>query len=177
MSDMTSRLSNQGIKIASTNIRPAQKADEPDIAAILIPVFRDGTSYAVDRNITSVAALRYWLSEGSKVFVAEAEGLIVGTYYLRANHGGGGSHVCNCGYITADHAAGQGVARAMCEHSLETARLHGFKAMQFNFVVSTNERAVKLWASLGFSIVGRVPEAFDHPVTGLVDALIMHRTM
>jgi hypothetical protein len=104
-------------------IRPAQKADELDIAAILVPVFRDGRSYAVDQNITSATALQYWFSEGRKVFVAENEGLIIGKYNLRANHGGDANHVCNCGYVTAGHATSRGVARAMCLHSLELARL------------------------------------------------------
>ena len=156
-------------------IRPAEKSDEPDIAAIILPVFREGTSYAIDRDIPAAEALEYWWSEGRQVFVAQADGPVLGTYYLRANQRGAGGHVCNCGYITAAHAAGQGIARAMSAHSIEIARSQGFRAMQFNFVVSPNQRAVKLWESLGFVIVGRVPQAFDHPAEGLVDALIMHR--
>jgi len=101
----------------------------------------------------------------------------LGTYYLRANHGGGGAHVCNCGYMTAPAAAGRGIARQMCEHSLGHARERGFRAMQFNFVVANNVRAVRLWESLGFATVGRLPKAFDHPVEGMIDALVMYRQL
>ena len=102
---------------------------------------------------------------------------MVGTYLLRANQAGGGSHVANCGYVTAAAAQGQGVARAMLEHSLALARARGFLAMQFNFVVSTNERAVKTWQANGFEIVGRLPGAFRHPRLGFVDALVMYRRL
>ena len=96
---------------------------------------------------------------------------------MQANQRGGGAHVANCGYITAEAAAGRGIARAMCVHSLARAKARGFKAMQFNFVVSTNERAVKLWLDLGFAIVGRLPGAFLHPKVGYVDALVMFRNL
>jgi ribosomal protein S18 acetylase RimI-like enzyme len=115
--------------------------------------------------------------DGHEVFVTEDDGKTVGTYYLRANQRGGGGHVSNCAYATATAATGRGVARAMCAHSLEHARKRGFKAMQFNFVVSTNERAVKLWAKFGFEIVGRLPKAFRHPQRGFVDAFVMYRDL
>jgi ribosomal protein S18 acetylase RimI-like enzyme len=111
------------------------------------------------------------------VFVAESNGEVLGTYYMRANQSGGGSHVANCGYMTAPWSSGRGIARAMCVHSLEHARARGYRAMQFNFVVSTNERAVRLWEDLGFQIAGRLPQAFRHPRHGYVDALIMYRTL
>jgi ribosomal protein S18 acetylase RimI-like enzyme len=79
--------------------------------------------------------------------------------------------------VTADWATGRGVARALCAHSLERARARGFRAMQFNFVVSSNERAVRLWQSFGFQIVGRLPGAFLHPGLGYVDAYVMHREL
>jgi len=101
----------------------------------------------------------------------------LGTYFLKANQQGGGSHVANCGYVTSVEAQGRGIARAMCLHSLERAKERGFHAMQFNFVVSTNDRAVKLWLSLGFEIVGRLPRAFQHPERGFVDALVMYREL
>ena len=101
----------------------------------------------------------------------------MGTYYLRRNQAGGGAHVCNCGYMVAPEARGHGVARAMCEHSMEAARRQGFRAMQFNFVVSTNVGAVRLWENLGFEIVGRLPSAFDSPSQGLVNAYVMFRTL
>jgi GNAT superfamily N-acetyltransferase len=119
------------------------------------------------------SALAYWFSPGHEVFVAEDGNEIVGTYFLKANQRGGGGHVANCGYMTAPDATGRGVARAMCAHSLERARERGFHAMQFNFVVSTNARAVRLWQSFGFEIIGRLPKAFDHPRLGFVDAYVM----
>ena len=123
------------------------------------------------------AALAFWFSAGHEVFVAEDCGAAVGTYFLRANYGGAGAHVANCGYITAAGATGKGVGRAMCAHSLEHAKARGFLAMQFNFVVSTNERAVRLWQSFGFEIVGRLPQAFLHPVHGYTDAYVMYRLL
>ena len=112
-----------------------------------------------------------------ETFVAMQHGRIVGTYYLRAHQAGGGDHVANCGYMTDPSAGGRGVARRMCEHSLEHARSRGFRAMQFNLVVSTNERAIDLWKSMGFDIVGQLPLAFRHPSLGYVDALVMYRAL
>ena len=109
--------------------------------------------------------------------MAEDGGQVLGTYYLRANFAGGAAHVANCGYMTARAAQGRGVARAMCEHSLDRARARGFRAMQFNCVVSTNTRAAALWEGLGFAIVGRLPGAFAHPTKGEVDALVMYRRL
>jgi ribosomal protein S18 acetylase RimI-like enzyme len=119
-------------------------------------------------------ASAYWMGGDRETFVAEENGEIIGTYYLCANQPGGGAHVANCGYMTANASAGRGVARKMCEHSIELARARGFKAMQFNFVIATNVRAVRLWQSLGFDIVGRLPAAFTHPQHGYVDALVMY---
>lgn len=158
-------------------IRPADPADAPAIAAILLPVIRAGQTYALDRAMREADAIAYWMGADKETFVACEEGRIVGTYYLRPNQAGGGAHVCNCGYITAAAAAGRGIAAAMCEHSLTHARARGYRAMQFNFVVSTNERAVRLWQRLGFEIVGRLPGAFDQPGVGYVDALVMYRAL
>ena len=158
-------------------IRPAGPADDPALWAILEPVIRAGETYTLDPDLTEAAALAYWTGPDKACFVAEADGRVVGTYYVRANQAGGGRHVCNCGYMVATAAAGRGVARAMCAHSLDEARARGFRAMQFNFVVSTNQRAVALWRSMGFDTVGRLPGAFHHPVQGDVDALVMFRTL
>ncbi|MGO4213087.1 N-acetyltransferase family protein [Terriglobus sp. 2YAB30_2] len=158
---------------SASAIRPASVADADSIWLILEPVFRAGETYTLPRDIGRDEALAYWFSAGNQVFVAEDAGEILGTYYLRANQRGGGSHVCNCGYMTAVRATGRGIARTMCLHSKEQAKHSGFRAMQFNFVVSTNDRAVKLWQSLGFAIVGRLPLAFQHPSRGLVDSLVM----
>lgn len=158
-------------------IRPARPDDAPAIWSVIGPTIAAGETNAIDRDTTEATGLAYWLSADNEVFVAEEDGTILGTYYIRPNQGGGGCHVCNGGYITSTDARGRGIARAMCEHSLRHARARGYRAMQFNFVVSTNERAVKLWQSLGFAVVGRLPAAFDHPVHGYVDALVMFRTL
>jgi ribosomal protein S18 acetylase RimI-like enzyme len=156
-------------------IRPATGADGDAIWAILEPTFRAGETYPIPRDIGRVDGLAYWQTPGHTVFVAEDAGQIVGTYYLRANNRGGGAHVANCGYIVAVGAMGRGVARAMCDHSLGQARQRGFTAMQFNFVIASNERAVRLWQACGFTIAGRLPTAFAHPRLGVVDALVMVR--
>jgi ribosomal protein S18 acetylase RimI-like enzyme len=123
------------------------------------------------------AAIAFWLAPGNDGFVAEDAGAVVGTYFLHENQRGGGAHVANCGYATAVTAQGRGVARAMCAHSLDHARARGFRAMQFNIVVSTNERAVRLWQAMGFAIVGRLPGAFAHPTLGDVDAFVMFQSL
>ena len=155
------------------NIRPANTADADSIWRILEPVFRAGETYTLPRDIDRDEALAYWFAAGNQVFVTEDNSEVLGTYYLGANQRGGGSHVCNCGYMTAAHATGRGIARTMCLHSKEQAKRSGFRAMQFNFVVSTNERAVKLWQSLGFQVVGRLLLAFEHPSEGFVDVLVL----
>ena len=158
-------------------IRPATPTDRPAVWAIIGPVFRAGDSYAIDPDISEHDALAYWLRPDQETFVAEAGGEILGTYYIRANQGGGGDHVCNCGYITSPAARGRGIARAMAAHSFAQARHRGFLGMQFNFVVATNLGAIHLWETLGFTTVGRLPQAFRHPTDGLVDALIMYRAV
>ena len=110
-----------------------------------------------------------------KTFVAEDEGELLGTYYIKTNQQGPGSHVCNCGYMVSSAARGRGIATAMCQHSQIVAIELGYQAMQFNFVASTNEGAVRLWRKLGFEIVGRLPGAFKHPSIGYVDALVMYK--
>jgi ribosomal protein S18 acetylase RimI-like enzyme len=158
-------------------VRPAQRRDDEAIWVIIGPTIRAGETYVLPRDMSRAQALSYWKSPGHEVFVAEQDGKVLGTYYMRANQQGGGSHVANCGYMTAQEATGRGVARAMCAHSLEHARARGFRAMQFNFVASSNERAIALWRTFGFEIVGRLAEAFEHPRLGLVDALVMYRKL
>jgi ribosomal protein S18 acetylase RimI-like enzyme len=156
-------------------IRAAIASDSDAIWKILEPVIRRGDTYTLPVDMTREDALAYWNSPSQEVFVTEENREILGTYYLRANQKGGGEHVANCGYMIAPWATGRGLARAMCQHSLEHAKTRGFRAMQFNFVVSSNERAVRLWQSMGFEIVGRLPGAFMHPTLGAVDALVMYR--
>ncbi len=158
-------------------IRPATAKDEDAIWQILEPVLREGQTYALAQDLSRANALAYWLGPGKQTFVALDGGKIVGTYYLRANQQGGGAHVANCGYVTAAAARGKGVARQMCLHSLAAARRSDFLAMQFNLVVSTNEGAIRLWKSLGFEVVGRLPGAFRHPKLGYVDAFVMYRSL
>lgn len=147
------------------------------IAATILPVIRAGETYALDRETREEDALAYWLAPDKETFVADEGGAILGTYYIRANQQGGGAHVCNCGFMTAAAAAGQGVARQMCAHALDHARVRGFRAMQFNFVVGSNVRAVRLWQQMGFAVVGRLPGAFRHPALGYVDALVMYQAL
>jgi ribosomal protein S18 acetylase RimI-like enzyme len=158
-------------------IRAARPEDAPAIWAIIEPTIRAGETYALPRDMTQTEAIAYWMGPDRETFVAEENGRVFGTYYLRANQLGGGAHVANCGYMTSPEATGRGIARMMCTHSLERARARGFRAMQYNFVVSTNERAVRLWQSFGFEIVGTLPRAFDHPKMGYVDALVMFKTL
>lgn len=158
-------------------IRPAEPGDEEAIWAILEPVIRAGETYALPRDMSRPEAIAYWFARGHEVFVAESGGQIAGTYFLQPNQLGGGSHVSNCGYITAPAASGQGIATAMCSHSLDHAARRGFRAMQFNFVVSINDRAVRLWQRFQFEIAGRLPGAFLHPVRGYVDVYIMYRNL
>lgn len=160
-----------------TAIRRAEASDAAAIAAIILPTIREGATYALDADMSEADALAYWLAPDKDTFVLEEDGAIVGTYYIRTNQLGGGRHVCNCGYMTSPKATGRGIARRMCEHSQEVARSKGYRAMQFNFVVVSNERAVKLWQALGFAIVGRLPLAFMHPTKGYVDALTMFKTL
>jgi ribosomal protein S18 acetylase RimI-like enzyme len=159
------------------NIRKATEADATAVAAIIVPIIREGATYTLDPEMSEAEALAYWMGHDKETFVAEQDGVVLGTYYMRPNQAGGGRHVCNCGYMTNAAARGRGIARRMCEHSLEYARSRGYRAMQFNFVVSTNERAVRLWESLGFDIVGHLPIAFQHPTQGYVDALVMYRLL
>jgi ribosomal protein S18 acetylase RimI-like enzyme len=158
-------------------IRLALAGDHDAIWRILEPVIRAGETYPLPRDWSREQAFEYWFSPGHEVFVAEQDKLLFGTYFLQANQKGGGSHVANCGYITAANAGGRGIASAMCAHSLAHARASGFRAMQFNFVVSANERAVRLWQKHGFRIVGTLPGAFLHPRLGYGDAYVMYREL
>jgi ribosomal protein S18 acetylase RimI-like enzyme len=158
-------------------IHLATDSDRDAIWEILEPMICSGGTYTLPRDMSKQQALEYWFAADKETFVCEENGEVLGTYFLKANQQGGGAHVANCGYVTAPAAQGRGIARQMCLHSLERASQRGFRAMQFNFVVSTNERAIKLWTSLGFQIVGRLPFAFEHPTLGFVDAVVMYRSL
>ncbi len=160
-----------------TAIRNATAADDRAIWSILEPVFRSGDTYTLPSDISMADAIAYWCGPQHETFVAEEKSEIVGTYYLRANQLGGGDHVANCGYITSATARGRGIARQMLEHSLARAKARGFRAMQFNFVVGSNHRAIATWRAYGFDIVGKLPLAFRHPTLGYIDAFVMYRNL
>ena len=155
-------------------IRPATPGDATVLWAMLQPVFRAGETYAVDPAISRDDALAYWAHPAHHVFIAE-DAAPLGAYYLKTNQQGGGAHVCNAAFVTAEAARGKGVARAMLDHALTTAKEAGYAAMQFNFVVASNTRAIDLWTRAGFETVGRLPRAFRTPAGDEVDALVMHR--
>lgn len=157
-------------------IRAATPDDWPAIWSFLEPVFRAGETYSYARDITADQAWQAWMAPAASTFVCtRADGEVVGSYYLKANQPGQGRHVCNCGYVVSPAARGLGAASAMCDHSQQAALALGFRAMQFNLVVSTNDGAVRLWQKLGFQIVGTLPEAFEHPTLGYVDAFVMFK--
>jgi ribosomal protein S18 acetylase RimI-like enzyme len=163
-------------QVMSPSIQEARASDWPRMWAILEPVFRAGETYSFARDITEQQAHHAWMEVPAKTFACvSSSGEVVGTYYLKANQPGQGSHVCNCGYVVSANARGLGIAAAMCQHSQQEARKLGFRSMQFNLVVSTNEDAVRLWERHGFSIVGTLPRAFNHPSKGFVDAFVMFK--
>jgi len=144
---------------------------------MLEPVFRSGETYAIRTDITESEAVAYWTSADAGAFVLEGEAGLLGTYYIRTNQQGGGAHVCNCGFVTAQAARGKGAARVMLDDACKRAKQAGYKAMQFNFVLSNNHRAIDIWSRSGFDIVGRLPNAFNHPKDGMIDALVMFKTL
>jgi ribosomal protein S18 acetylase RimI-like enzyme len=158
-------------------IRPLEKNDADGLWDILEPIIRAGETYALPRDGSRTEALRYWCAPNHRVWVADENGRILGTYFLQANQLGGGNHVANAAFVTDFHATGRGVATTLCAHALKLAASSGFKAMQFNFVISTNDRAVALWKKLGFAIIGTLPKAFCHPDHGFVDVYVMYREL
>ncbi len=159
-------------------IAPMSEADWPKAWAIIEPVFRAGETYAVPTDISETQARRLWVENAVASFVAvDEDDEVLGTYYLKGNQAGPGSHVCNCGYIVSPRARGRGIASAMCEHSQVEAVRRGFRAMQYNLVVATNVGAIRVWEKHGFEIVGTLPGAFEHPGDGYVDAHVMYKVL
>jgi L-amino acid N-acyltransferase YncA len=158
-------------------IRAATRADRDAIWKIFHEILAAGDTYALDPKMSREDALAYWFRADTQTYVAEKDGTVVGTYILRPNQLGPGSHVANAAFIVASNAQGSGVGRAMAEHCLAEARQMGFRAMQFNFVISTNTPAIHLWKQLGFKIVGTLPGAFRHPEKGYVDVHVMYRSL
>jgi L-amino acid N-acyltransferase YncA len=164
------------LQLLVIEIRPATHADRDAIWKIFQEVVAAGDTYPIDPEISREAAFAYWFQTGAPAFVAEQDGQIVGIYTLHPNQSGGGAHVANAAFMVPANARGRGIGRAMGEHCLKEARRLGFRAMQFNFVVSTNESAVKLWQKLGMKIVGTLPGAFRHPQKGYVDVYVMFQS-
>jgi ribosomal protein S18 acetylase RimI-like enzyme len=158
-------------------IRAAGPDDFDLIWPMLRDVFRTGDTYAVDPDISKAAARAYWMTQARATYVAEGNDGIVGTYYIKTNQPGGGAHICNCGYIVSPAARGQGIAATLCNHSQDEARRLGYQAMQFNFVLASNDGAARLWHRLAFETIGTIPDAFAHPKLGFVDAYVMYRRL
>lgn len=157
------------------NIRPISETDFDQVWPIIRDVVQGQETYAYDPAMDRETAWKTWVELPRATFVAEQDGQILGTYYIKANAAGPGDHVCNCGYMTSPAARGKGVASALCQHSLQVARELGFQAMQFNSVVASNTVAVALWQKHGFTIVGTLPKAYRHRTLGLVGCHVMYR--
>ena len=183
------------------NIRAATDSDRDAIWKIFHEVVAAGDTYPIDPEMSREDAFAYWFQTGARTYVAEQDRYsvgeavgfpgtltasptargehrhVVGTYILHANQSGGGAHVANAAFMVPASARGKGIGRSMGQHCLSEARRLGFRAMQFNFVVSTNEAAVKLWQDLGMKILGTLPGAFRHPEKGYVDVYVMYRSL
>lgn len=158
-------------------IRPATAADWPAVWELFRAVCAAGDAYAYDEATSEDTACKLWFEPPSVGYVAVENGQVLGTYFLRPNQPGRGSHVANGGYMVTEAARGRGLASAMCAHSIETAKQLGYRAMQFNFVVSTNEAAVRTWRKHGFEVAATLPGAFRHATRGFVDVFVMFRTL
>jgi len=158
-----------------TTIRVAEDGDFDAVWPIFKEIVSAGETYAYEPGTNRDDAYQIWMCAPRKTYVAEIDGEVLGTYYIKTNQAGPGAHVCNCGYMVSGRARGRGLATAMCEHSQKVAVELGYQAMQFNFVAASNVGAVRLWQKLGFDIIGRIPKGFRHPADGLADALIMHK--
>jgi ribosomal protein S18 acetylase RimI-like enzyme len=154
-----------------------EQSNWPLLWQILEPVFRAGDTYPYSPEISEAEAYQAWVAAPTATYVATDGGDIVGTYYIKPNQPTLGAHVCNCGYVVSAQARGRGIASRLCEHSQREAVRLGFRAMQYNLVVSTNQAAVYLWQKLGFEIVGTLPRAFKHSQQGFVDAFVMYKLL
>ena len=158
-------------------IRQFQKSDWPQLWAMIEPVFRAGETYPYSPDISEQEAQQNWIETPQETWVAIENDEILGSYYIKPNQPGLGAHVCNCGYIVSEKARGKGIAASMCQHSQKQAVKLGFRAMQYNLVVATNEGAIALWKKLGFQVVGTLLNAFNSRKDGFVDALVMYKEL
>jgi len=164
-------------KDAGMTLRPLEAGDFDGLWPIFREIIREGATYVQDETTTRDEFVDYWRGRGGEQWVAAVGDAVVGGYTLRPNHPGRGSHVATASYVVGEAARGRGVGRALGEHSLERARAAGYRAVQFNMVISTNAGAVALWKRLGFEVVGTLPGAFRHAALGLVDAYVMYRAI
>jgi ribosomal protein S18 acetylase RimI-like enzyme len=155
--------------------RLANPTDHKSLWEIIRPIIRKGGTYVFSPDSSEQEMMDYWMGTDKSTYVAEMDGKIVGTFYLKPNQPGLGNHVCNAGFMVDEKETGKGIGRKMGLFALAEAKKAGYLAMQFNFVISTNQAAVKLWQSLGFNIIGEIPEAYRHPEKGLVGAYVMYR--
>ncbi len=158
-------------------IRVATLGDYPIIAKILREIVSRGDSFANPVDSTDEELLNYWCSREKHVYVCSDNDKVVGTFFIKANQPGLGSHIANAGYAVAGHASGKGIGYVMGEFSLKEAKRLGFLAMQFNIVVKSNINAVKLWTKLRFEIIGEIPDAFNHISNGMTNAYVMYRKL
>jgi ribosomal protein S18 acetylase RimI-like enzyme len=158
-------------------IRQSTEGDAQQIWEIIRAVISTGDTYVFAPDSPREKMLAYWFAPDKRTYVAVGKNRILGTFFLKDNQPDLGSHIANAGYMVAPEAKNQGIGRRMAEFSLVEARRLGYRAMQFNFVVKSNENAVNLWLKLGFEIIGEIPEAFEHRRNGLTPALIMYRRL
>ena len=159
------------------SFRLAKFSDSDALWEIIEPIIRKGDTYVFDPQSSREELLAYWMNETNTVYVAEYQGVVVGTFILKSNQKGLGSHICNASFMVNTAFSGKGIGRAMGEFALKEAKQLGYYAMQFNMVIKSNTRAVKLWESLGFEVIGEIPEAFKHATLGFTNALIMYKKL
>ncbi len=155
-------------------IREAVTADRKDLWTIIEPVIREGRTYVFDPDSSESKIMDYWMAGQKHTFVATLGNQIAGTYWLVRNQPDRGAHIANAAYIVGPQYSGKGIGKALCEHSKKQAALLGFKAIQFNFVLKSNENAVNLWLKMGFKIIGEIPDAFQDVKNGFINAYIMY---
>lgn len=158
-------------------IRDARPEDWAGIWPFFRQIVAAGETYTWPRDMSEDDARAAWFPSPGRTVVASVAGTVVGTAKTQPNQAGPGAHVANASFMVDPAYGGRGIGRALAEHVLARARADGYRAMQFNAVVASNAGAVRLWSSLGFTVVGTVPAAFDHPRLGPVPLLIMYRTL
>jgi L-amino acid N-acyltransferase YncA len=154
----------------------ATDADFDAVKEIFLHVVDEGETYSYERETLTDQWIRdYWMKHVVTTLVARVDGKVAGVCAIRVNRTGRGNHIANASYVVHHDFRGIGIGHALGRESLRVSRQHGYKAMQFNYVVSTNAKAVALWQSLGFKIIGTMPQGYRHSRHGLVDVYMMHR--